>query len=70
MPRPNRCAVRKGTRYPRYRRPGGPRGRSGLVRKISSPLAFDTRIAQPVPSRYTDYAIRPTFLFLLFFLII
>jgi hypothetical protein len=30
------------------------------VRKISAPPGFDPRTAQPVASRYTDYATRPT----------
>ena len=42
------------TRYPLYRRLGGPQGRSGQVRKISPPPGFDPRTAQPVASRYTD----------------
>ena len=45
------------TRYPLYRRLGGPQGRSGRVRKISPPPVFDPRPAQPVASRYTDWAI-------------
>jgi len=45
------------TRYPLYRRPGGPQGQSGRVRKISSPPGFDPRTVQPVASRYTDWAI-------------
>ena len=45
------------TRYPLYRRLGGPQGRSGRVRKISSPPGFDPRTVQPVVSRYTDWAI-------------
>ena len=45
------------TRYPLYRRLGGPQGRSGQVRKISSPSGFDPRTVQPVASCYTDYAI-------------
>jgi hypothetical protein len=45
------------TRYPLYRRLGGPQGRSGWVRKISPPPAFDPRTVQPVASRYTDWAI-------------
>jgi hypothetical protein len=46
------------TRYPLYRRLGGPLGRSGQVRKISPPpRGFDPRIVQPVASRYTDRAI-------------
>jgi hypothetical protein len=42
------------TRYPLYRRLGGPQGRSGLVRKISSPPGFDPRAVQPVTSRDTN----------------
>ena len=45
------------TRYPLYRRLGGPQGRSGQVRKISPPPGFDPRTVQPVASRYTDWAI-------------
>ena len=48
------------TRYPLYRRLGGPQGRSGQVRKISPPPGFDPRTVQPVASRYTDWATRPT----------
>ena len=44
-------------RYPLYRRLGGPQGRSGRVRKISPSPGFDPRTAQPVVSRYTDWAI-------------
>jgi hypothetical protein len=42
------------TRYPLYRRLGGPQGRSWLVRKISPSPGFDPRTVQPVASRYTD----------------
>ena len=45
------------TRYPLYRRLGGPQGRSGRVRKISSLPGFDPRTVQPVASSYTDWAI-------------
>ena len=47
------------TRYPLYRRLGGPQGRSGRVRKISppSPPGFDPRTIQLVAIRYTDWAI-------------
>ena len=41
---------------------GGPQGQSGQVRKISPPPGFDPRTVQPVGSRYTDYAARPTVL--------
>ena len=50
------------TRYPLYRRLGGLQGRSGQVWKISAPPGFDPRTVQPVGSRYTDYATRPTLL--------
>ena len=46
------------TRYPLYRRLGGPQGRSGQARKISPPPEFDPRTVQPVASSYTDYATR------------
>ena len=45
------------TQYPLYRRLGGLHGRSGRVRKISTPPGFDPRIVHTVASRYTDYAI-------------
>ena len=45
------------TRYPLYRRLGGPHGRSGRVRKISPSPGFDPRTVQPVASRYIDWAI-------------
>jgi len=41
------------TRYPSYRRLGGPQSRSGQVRKISHPTGFDPRTFQPVASRCT-----------------
>ena len=40
------------TRYPLYRRLGGPQGRCERVRKISLPPGFDPRTAQPVAFRY------------------
>ena len=43
-----------------YRRLDGPQDRSGQVRKILPPPGFDPRTVQPVASRYTDYATRPT----------
>ena len=60
MSRPGRSLPPGKTRYPLYRRLGGPQGRSGQVRKISPPPGFDTRTVQPVASRYTDYSTRPT----------
>jgi len=44
-------------RYPLYRRLGGPQSKPGGVRKISPQPGFDSRIVQPVTSRYTDCAI-------------
>ena len=46
----------KKTRYPLYRKLGGPKGRSGRVRKISLPLGLDPRTVHPVASSYTDWA--------------
>ena len=45
------------TRYPLYRRLGGPQGRSGWVRKISPEPGFDPRTVHPVASCYTDCVI-------------
>ena len=42
------------TRYPLYRRLGGPQGRSGRVWEISPPPGFDPRTVQPVASCCTD----------------
>ena len=57
--RPGRSLPLGETRYPLNRRLGGPKGRSGQVRKISQPPGFDPRTVQPVAIRYTDYATRP-----------
>ena len=61
--RPGRSLPPGKTRYPLYRRLGGPQGRSGQVRKISPPPGFDSRTVQPVASHYTDSATRPTVLY-------
>jgi hypothetical protein len=45
------------TRYPLYRRMGGPQCRPGRVRKISTPPGFDPRTVQPVARHYTDWVI-------------
>jgi hypothetical protein len=55
MPRPCRFTPRNDT-VPTVQRLSGPQGRCELVRKITPP-GFDPRIAQPVASRYFDYAI-------------
>jgi hypothetical protein len=43
-----------------YRRLGGPQGPSGQVQKILPPPEFDPQTVQPIASRYTNYATRPT----------
>jgi hypothetical protein len=48
--RPGRILPPGKTRYPMYRRLGGPQGRSGQVRKISPPQGFDPQTVQPVPT--------------------
>ena len=53
-PLPGRFNPSKETRYPLYRRLGGPQGRSGRVGNISPPPGFDPRTVQRVTSRYTD----------------
>jgi hypothetical protein len=52
--RPRPGTTGKQTRYPLYRRLGGPQGRSAQVQKTSPPLRFDPRTVQPVPSRCSD----------------
>jgi hypothetical protein len=47
------------TRYPFYRRPGGPQGRSGRAENLV-PTGIRSRTVQPVVSHYTDCATRPT----------
>jgi hypothetical protein len=51
--RPGRSLPPGKTRYPLYRRVGGPQGQSGQVRKIPPLPGFDLRTVQPVGSRYT-----------------
>ena len=58
--RPGRPLPPGKTQYPFKRRLGGLQGESGQVPKISPPTSFDPRTVQPVGSRYTDYATRPT----------
>jgi len=58
--RPGRSLPLGKTQYPLYRRLGGPQGRSGQVRKILTLPGFNPRTVQPIASRYTDWATRPT----------
>ena len=55
--RPGRFTPEKDTRYPLYRKLGGPQGQFGQVRKISPPEESNPLNVQPVASRYTDWAI-------------
>jgi hypothetical protein len=47
------------TRYPFYRRLGGPQGRSGRAENLV-PAGTRSPTVQPVVSRYTDWATQPT----------
>jgi hypothetical protein len=53
--RPGRTLPPGKTRYPLYRRLGGPHGRSGRAENLA-PSEFDPRTVQPVVSHYTDSA--------------
>ena len=58
--RPSRTLPPGKTRYPFYRRLGGPQGRSGRAENLV-PTGIRSRTVQPVVSRYTDWATGPTF---------
>ena len=57
--RPGRTLPLGKTRYPFYRRLGGPQGRSGRAENLV-PTGIRSRTVQPVVSRYSDWATRPT----------
>ena len=57
--RPGRTLPPEKTRYPFYRRMGEPQGRSGRAENLV-PTWVQSRSVQPVVSRYTDWATRPT----------
>ena len=57
--RPGRTLPPGKTRYPFYRRLGGPQGRSGRAENLVR-TGIRSRTVQPVVSRYTDWATRPT----------
>ena len=57
--RPGRTSPPGKTRYPFYRRLGGPQGRSGRA-EILVPTGMRSRTVQPLVSRYTDWSTRPT----------
>jgi len=56
------------TRYPFYRRLGGPQGRSGQTENLV-PTGIRSRTVQPVASRYTDWATGPTPIVVVVFII-
>jgi len=56
--RPGRTLPPGKSRYPIYRRLGGPQGRSGRAENLD-PTEIRSRTVQPVFSRYTDWATRP-----------
>jgi len=57
--RPGRNLPPGKTRYPFYMSLGGPQGRSGREENLV-PTGIRSRTVQPVVSRYTDWATRPT----------
>ena len=57
--RPGRTLPPGKTRYPLYRRMGGPQGRSERAENLV-PTGIRSRTVQPVVSRYIDLATRPT----------
>jgi len=60
--RPDRTLPPGKTRYPFYRRLGGPQGRSARAENLV-PTGIRSRTIQTVVSRYTDWATRPTQMF-------
>ena len=58
--RPGRTLSPGKTRYPFYRRLGGPQGRSRRAGNLV-PTGIQSRTVQPVVSHYTNLASRPTF---------
>jgi len=57
--RPGRTLPPEKTRYPLYRRLGGPKGLSGQAKNFV-PTGIRSRTVQPVVSPYTDWATGPT----------
>jgi len=51
------------TRYPFYRRLGGPQGRSGRAENLI-PNGIRSRTIQPVVSRYTDWPTGPKYIYI------
>ena len=66
--RPGRTLPPGKTRYPFYRRLGGPQGRSGRAENLV-PTGIRSRAVKPIVGRYTDWATGPTtYLYIYFFL--
>ena len=61
--RPGRTLLPGKTRYTFYRWLGGPQGRSGRAENLV-PNSIRFRTVQPVVSRYTDCATRPTYMYI------
>ena len=57
---PGRTLTPGKTRFPFYRRLGGPQGRSGRAENLV-PTGIRSRTVQPIVIRYTDWATRPTY---------
>ena len=57
--RPGRTLPPGKTRYPFYRRVGGPQGQFGRAENLVPP-GIRSRTPEPVVSRYTDLTTRPT----------
>ena len=57
--RPGRTLPPGKTRYPFYRRLGGPQGRSGRAENLVH-TGIRSRTVQPLVGRYSDWATRPT----------
>ena len=62
--RPGRTLPPGKTRYPFYRRLGGPYGRSGRAENLV-PTGIRSRTVQPVVSRYTDWATQPIHIYMI-----
>ena len=56
---PGRILLPGKNRYPLHWRLGGPQGRSGRAENLV-PTGIRSRTVQPVVSRFTDWATRPT----------
>ena len=66
--RPGRSLPPGKTRYPFYRRLGGPQGQSGQAENLI-PTGIRSRTVHPVVSGYTDWATRPTYIIYIYYTI-